>query len=317
MPTRIGPDELHTSEPAASNGGTKKHRQRLFAVLPTLLTLGNLACGFGAITFAAKVGPTAAYNNELFIASMLIFVAMIFDIFDGSAARLLNQTSEFGAQLDSLCDAVSFGVAPAFVMLQFTKNQWAAERGLVKLDVNIDSEFIYSIYSPRFLWVVAMMFVMCVVLRLARFNVETDEDDDHNRFSGLPSPAGAGVLAAVPIAMAGLHDLAESRMFFGRDLAEWLFPAAKIGLPLMAIAIACLMVSRIPYPHFFNQLLSGRRGRKHLIQILVVLVILFLAHEAVLFLIFAYFAFGAPLTSGFHRLTGKREKTAETQDSQT
>ena len=313
MPTRIGPDELQTAESAATNGGAKRHRQKLFAVLPTLLTLGNLACGFGAITFAAKVGPTAAYNNELFIASILIFASMVFDMFDGSAARLMNQTSEFGAQLDSLCDAVSFGVAPAFVMLQFTKNQSAAELGLIKLGVDIESTFIP--YSPRFLWVVAMMFVMCVVLRLARFNVETDEDDDHNKFSGLPSPAGAGVLAAVPIAMAGLHDLAEDRFLYGRDLAEWLFPAAKIGLPILTIAIACLMVSRIPYPHFFNQLLSGRRGRKHLIQILTVLVLLFLAHEAVLFCIFAYFAFAAPIVAGYNRLIGRGDPTAETEQS--
>lgn len=304
MSSRIGPDELQAAEVSPTNGGAKRHRQKLFAVLPTLLTLGNLACGFGAITFAAKVGPTAAYNNELLIASMLIFAAMLFDIFDGSAARLMNQTSEFGAQLDSLCDAVSFGVAPAFVMLQFTKNQSATELGLSQLGFHVEPMFLYS---PRFLWVVAMVFVVCVVLRLARFNVETDDDDDHSRFSGLPSPAGAGVLAAVPIAMAGLRDLAEEKLLFGfgRELAELIFPVAKIGMPLVAIAIACLMVSRVPYPHFFNQLLSGRRGRKHLIQLLFVVVLIFLAHEAVLFFIFAYFAFAAPLAMMFRSVTGR------------
>ncbi|MCA9072631.1 MAG: CDP-alcohol phosphatidyltransferase family protein, partial [Planctomycetaceae bacterium] len=83
-------------------------KEKMFAVLPTLLTLGNATCGFGAITFAAKLGPTyteSVAGNELLIAGLLIYLAMLFDAFDGSAARLMNQTSDFGAQLDSLCDA--------------------------------------------------------------------------------------------------------------------------------------------------------------------------------------------------------------------
>ena len=92
----------------------RTRRQKVFAVLPTLLTLCNAACGFGAITITAKVGPEHFGGSELFTASQLIFLAMLFDMLDGSAARLTNQTSDFGAQLDSLCDAISFGVAPAF-----------------------------------------------------------------------------------------------------------------------------------------------------------------------------------------------------------
>src|SRR5206468_4325471 len=94
-------------------------REKMFAVLPTLLTLGNAACGFGAITFAAKWAG-ADPSTSLFTASCLIYLAMLFDALDGSAARWTKQTSEFGAQLDSLCDAISFGAAPAFLMLQFS-----------------------------------------------------------------------------------------------------------------------------------------------------------------------------------------------------
>ena len=136
-------------------------RKKLFAVLPTMLTLGNAVCGFGAITFAAKwSGGDPALS--LFIASCLIYLAMVFDALDGSAARLTNQTSEFGAQLDSLCDAISFGAAPAFLMLQFSQSRD---------------------FHPRFLWLIAALYVVCAVLRLARFNVETDEDDAHDCFS--------------------------------------------------------------------------------------------------------------------------------------
>ncbi|HBL47170.1 MAG TPA: hypothetical protein DDZ90_27670 [Planctomycetaceae bacterium] len=121
-----------------------KKKRKLIAVLPTLLTLGNAACGFGAITYAAKVGPeylgqaansggltrmlgtspglfNSFENQHLFVAAVLIFVAMLFDALDGSAARWANQTSEFGAQLDSLCDAISFGIAPAFLMHQMVQ----------------------------------------------------------------------------------------------------------------------------------------------------------------------------------------------------
>ena len=90
----------------------------MFAVFPTLLTLGNAACGFSAITFAAKVGPDPAGEHDLFLSAVFIFLAMLFDMLDGSVARWAKQTSEFGAQLDSLCDAISFGVAPAFLMLK-------------------------------------------------------------------------------------------------------------------------------------------------------------------------------------------------------
>jgi phosphatidylserine synthase len=75
----------------------RTRRQKVFAVLPTLLTLCNAACGFGAITITAKVGPEHFGGSELFTASQLIFLAMLFDMLDGSAARLTNQTSDFGA----------------------------------------------------------------------------------------------------------------------------------------------------------------------------------------------------------------------------
>ena len=177
-------------------------RRKVFAVLPTMLTLGNLICGFGCITFAAKLvqsdttlpfsallGSSAAQEGQgLVIAALLIYVAMIFDTFDGSVARLTNQTSEFGANLDSLCDVVSFGIAPAFLMLQFTRiyaphDLWA-EPGS---------------HLQRLLWVIAALYAVCAALRLARFNSETDEEDSHLEFSGLPSPAAASVVASIPI----------------------------------------------------------------------------------------------------------------------
>ena len=99
---------------------------RTIAVLPTLFTLGNLVCGFFAIVVAANLerptellqSVTQADSYHLMISGWLIFLAMVFDGLDGQIARLSNTTSDFGAQLDSLCDLVTFGVAPAFLVVK-------------------------------------------------------------------------------------------------------------------------------------------------------------------------------------------------------
>ena len=260
-------------------------KPKMFAVLPTLLTLANAACGFGAITFAAKVGPEPAEGYHLLIAGWLIFLAMVFDMLDGSAARWARLTSEFGAQLDSLCDAISFGVAPAFLMIQFTRYKHDLGRYL-------DPWFEYH---PRLLWVIATLFVVCALLRLARFNVEADEEDSHDTFSGLPSPAAAGTVASFPIAMHGLRDLiAPGSDAATTAVAEWLTPFLKISLPLLTFAVACLMVSRFRYAHVFNQVFRGQKNRQHLIQLVFTLAAIAMVREMALPLIFCYFAFSAP-----------------------
>jgi len=265
----------------------RKRHEKLFAVLPTLLTLGNAVCGFGAITFAAKVGPTAVYGNELWIAACLIYVAMVFDMFDGTAARLLNQTSEFGALLDSLCDVVSFGVAPAFLMLQFARHSHTVEATLELQPL--------LIYLSKLLWVIAALFMVCAVLRLARFTVETDEEDSHEFFSGLPAPAAAGVVASFPLLMDALLETADDADSTLQHLAEVLAPVIKFALPIVTFVAACLMISKIRYPHFFNQLFARNRSYKDLLLIVFTLVLMALFHEAVLFILFTYFAFIAPL----------------------
>ena len=89
------------------------------AILPTLLTLGNAVCGFASIAIVAQVIGGGARNPELhfLLGGVLIFVAMIFDALDGYAARLSKSASDFGKELDSLCDAISFGVAPGILLL--------------------------------------------------------------------------------------------------------------------------------------------------------------------------------------------------------
>ncbi|MBI1314075.1 CDP-diacylglycerol--serine O-phosphatidyltransferase [bacterium] len=260
-----------------------KRRERAFAVLPTLLTLGNAVSGFGAITYAAKLGPEEILPSEpyLLTAAFCIFLGMLFDALDGRAARWANQSSEFGAQLDSLCDAITFGVAPAFLMRQFSAT---------------------SVFHPRILWMIGALYVVCAILRLARFNVETDEDDSHNQFSGLPSPAAAGVVASFPVAVYGIRRLVETGgeavAGFASSAVEWLDQL----LPIATLAVACLMVSRIRYSHVFNQLFTGKRSRGHLIQIVFTVAVIFIVRELAVPLIFCYFAFASPLRAAWQRV---------------
>lgn len=282
-------------------------RPRVFAVLPTLLTLGNAACGFGAITFAARVAPEAGPGDEveLLIAGLLIFLAMVFDALDGSAARWSGHTSDFGAQLDSLCDGISFGVAPAFLMLRMMRFDYgAALFGDTALALPFE-------FPARLLWVVAMLFVACALLRLARFNVETDEDDSHEFFSGLPSPAAAGTVASFAIAFRGVRELlSETRMGPPSDslveVMRYAVPALTMVLPLITLALACLMVSRIRYPHLVNHLLQGQRNRRHVIQLLFALAAAFAAWRIALLIICCWYAFASPVRAAWAELVAPR-----------
>jgi CDP-diacylglycerol---serine O-phosphatidyltransferase len=267
----------------------------MFAVFPTLLTLGNAACGFAAITFAAKVGPDPAGEYDLYLSALFIFLAMLFDMLDGSVARWAKQTSEFGAQLDSLCDAISFGVAPAFLMLKIEyAMESAADANVLKFGTHFHPFFTYW---SRLLWVIGALYVVCAVLRLARFNVETDEDDSHNYFSGLPSPAAAAMVASFPIALNELREKASRSN-------GWLLPVIHMLLPLITLAVAMLMVSRFKYAHVFNQI-RGQRTRVHVIQIVFLLATVFLLREATP-LLFCVFAFTPPARSAWRELTGRR-----------
>jgi CDP-diacylglycerol--serine O-phosphatidyltransferase len=286
-----------------------RHR-KVFAVLPTLLTLCNAACGFGAISIAAKVGPDHFDGVELVTAAYLIFLAMLFDALDGSAARFTNQTSDFGAQLDSLCDTVSFGVAPAFIMLQLIH----PDHHLMNTVVNAPFS-----YHPRILWAIGVLFMWCAVLRLARFNVESDEDDSHDFFSGLPSPAAAGVVASFPIAIWELREETkiDGMLAWAEPVAPYLMRGLVVLLPMITLAAAILMVSRIRYAHLFNQMIRGRRSRRQMRLIVFAMVLVFVVRELALPLLFCGFAFASPLRAFWERYYLKIDKSRTTPPEET
>ncbi len=220
----------------------RRKRRLTLAVLPTLLTLGNGVCGLAAIAVAMSVNLDWDNDQKLLVAGILIFVGMLFDALDGSAARITGQASQFGAELDSLCDAITFGTAPAVIVWRINDGQALPQ---------------------KLTWAIGVLFALCVLIRLARFNVETADDDAHDGFDGLPSPAAAGTLAAFMIAMPELASYAHDDSYPERIrwLAEQLLIGSQYFLPVLALVLAYLMVSRFQYPHVFQQLLRGRRRR--------------------------------------------------------
>ncbi len=262
----------------------RRRRQRVFAVLPTLLTLGNAACGFGSVTIAAKIGTDLATVNTLYIAALLIFAAMVFDALDGPVARITNQTTDFGAQLDSLCDAISFGVAPAFLMMKVS---------------DVDGGF-----HPRLLWGIGVLYVLCIVMRLARFNVTGDDDETHHWFRGLRSPAAAGAVASRVIVPEVLAEFARSTQAAQRILDT----IGMYGMPVVTLAIACLTVSRIRYPHTFNQIISGRHSYHELVKLIFAIVIAVVILELIVPVLFLYYVVAPPCRALFLRVT-KRTRT--------
>jgi CDP-diacylglycerol--serine O-phosphatidyltransferase len=257
---------------------------RKIAILPALLTLGNGICGFAAIAFASKIGTTefSAGNDPYFFkcAGWFIMMAMVFDMLDGYVARLSRTASKFGGELDSLCDAISFGVAPAFLLLKMGPG-WEPRPLLHQILAGI-----------------ATLFMVCVVLRLARFNVENTPDPaSHKRFKGLPSPGGAGCLASLAI-FRGEFPSKLAHFWPTLDPLETQHTIQRwveILSPLGALLIALLMVSLVPYPHVTKQMFKGRRHVGHLIQLLLAAFLILLFSEVALLVIFWGYALCIPL----------------------
>ncbi len=242
-------------------------------VVPTLLTLGNGVCGLGSIAMATLAQEELGETTAIFYAGVFIFVGMAFDGLDGYVARLMKQTSRFGAELDSLCDAITFTVAPVFIMLSLT-----------------------DVFPLRFLWGIGVLFMLCGLLRLARFNVETAADDAHDGFRGLPTPAAAGTLASFAVALRAVHRLQGDTMSeASRQLGEQIIVFTKYGLPVLTVALAWLMVSRIRYPHVLSQWTRGRWKFFNMVRLVFVAVALLTVHELALPLVFCYFALGRPV----------------------
>ncbi len=256
----------------------KKQRLKYITILPSLVTIFNGVCGFIAIILASKGAEqviTGTSQNEpkpyFALSAYVVLLAMIADMLDGRLARKVKSTSSFGGQLDSLCDVISFGVAPVFLMLKIV------EFKLELMNSAGDNAL------QRFIWLAAAAYLSCAIIRLARFNVENEEDESaHMSFMGLPTPAAAGVIVSLVI----LHQ--EMLQTYEESLP--IINGIIYALPFLALGLAALMVSRIRYPHVLNQYLRGNKPFGHFIRVLLLLAFLAWNRQVALALIFCGFA---------------------------
>lgn len=198
-------------------------RKTLF-VLPNLITLGSVFCGFNAIRLVAKERPG---DDDLYRAAVLLIFAMLFDLMDGRVARMTKTQSAFGVQIDSLADIISFGVAPSLLVYQWT-----------------------SAHHPHAALAVSFLFTGCGAVRLARFNVlSTNEHGTPGKppkyIVGLPIPGAAGILISLVVANHAID---------GRLSGEaWSWPI--LGITLL---LSMLMVSTVRFRSFKDLKLNAR-----------------------------------------------------------
>ena len=232
-------------------------RRRGIYLLPNLFTNAALFAGFYAIV--------AAMNDRFEYAAVAVFIAMLLDGIDGRVARMTNTQSDFGAEYDSLSDMVSFGLAPALVIYEWS----------------LSSMVTMGWQWGKLGWLAAFIYTACAALRLARFNTQVGLADKRY-FQGLPSPSAAAVLMGLVWVMVD---------------ADVKGPDMVIPAFIMTVAVGVLMVSNIFYYSFKE---VNFKGKVPFFTILVVVLALSLASidpPKILFAIFFGYALSGPILS--------------------
>ncbi|BAD60132.1 CDP-alcohol phosphatidyltransferase family protein [Nocardia farcinica] len=226
-----------------------RRRRRSIRLLPSIVTILALCSGLSAVKFAL--------DGKLDVALAMVGAAAVFDTLDGRLARMLDATTKMGAELDSLSDAISFGVAPALVLYVALLNESSAG------------------------WIIALLFAVSIVLRLARFNTLLDDDNrpDWAReyFVGVPAPAGA-LIALVPIAL--LEQFGDGWWVGFYEVAAWTVLASALCVSTIP-TLAMKSVSVAPQAAAGLLVLVALAGAAlvtYPLVLLLVLVALYLAH---------------------------------------
>ena len=236
-----------TNEATSRPSPSRRPFRRGAAILPSLFTIGNLFLGFWAMV--------RTIHGQYAEAAPLIFWAILLDVLDGRIARMTGTTSEFGGELDSLADVVSFGVAPALLAYSW---------GFSTL--------------PRVGWLVAFLFVACGTLRLARFNVQKSSVDGRY-FVGLPIPAAAAPVAA-------LVNVSPMPVDEKTHAVLWL---------ALLIVLSFLMVSTFRYTSFKKVDLKSRRSYVTVVGIVLLFVVVMMHPDWCLLALATLFWLSGPL----------------------
>jgi CDP-diacylglycerol--serine O-phosphatidyltransferase len=259
-------------------------------LLPHMVTLGNAFCGLLALAKGidaltlSEDDPTVFYRKMEF-ACFLVFLGMVLDGLDGFVARLVGSTSEFGVQLDSFSDALTFGIVPAM---------------LAKILLEHESDFVHYAGDPRLHFIAAASFSLMAILRLARYNLEPESDQEVKGFRGLPSPAAAGTVAATIwlYLILSRPELERNegtptplhRVLRWMEGVHWAPILEWVPIVLICVlpALGLLMVSNVRYVHAVSYL-TAQGQFVTLVGLVFLVFLLFLAPVPFLFLAFTAF----------------------------
>lgn len=268
---------------------------RKVSIIPSLLTLCNLMCGLGSVWYSAKAyalyaggttgGWFTTHDAVIRAAAWLIFVGMIFDVLDGRIARLLNSTSNFGKELDSLADFLTFGIAPAM---------------LINV-ASFESDVMLFIIGERGRMMLSAAYVIFAALRLARYNVQAGKASTRTDiFKGLPSPAAAGMAAAIVLMHYRLG-----------DVGSWAADSFRQFSPVAAFLLGLLMVSGISFVHLGNSFLRSGPSVRRLAIFASAVLLLVVFPVYVLFSVFMAYIIVGCVTHLRHKALGEDEEGSD------
>ncbi|HJZ65409.1 MAG TPA: phosphatidylcholine/phosphatidylserine synthase [Candidatus Acidoferrum sp.] len=249
-----------------------KFRRGIF-LLPAMFTSANLLCGYYAIAAALHGAVAAAAANQIDFhdfdhAARAVGFAILFDSLDGRVARMTGTNTEFGVQFDSLADVVSFGVAPAILAYAWGFRSLSANSG-------INAEQL-----SQFGWIFCLAFLICCAWRLARFNVQGMAPGSSKFFVGMPTPAAAGVIAAI------IHG-------FNSPLHDYRW---SIAWMLLVASLGALMTSTIRYYSFKDIPWTRKQPSATVIALLLLIAVIWkFSQIALILLACSYAAIGVAL----------------------
>lgn len=269
-----------------------RHRRRParrgMYILPSLFTAGTIAAGFYAIVQSLQGSALEPHHFDY--AALAIGCAIPFDGLDGRIARMTNTASEFGRELDSLADVITFGVAPAILAYSW---------GFRTLPYNMDPMLRQKLVQLGA--VVCFLFLICGACRLARFNISADAKPknpgrpDRKYFVGMPIPAAAGVVAA------SVHFFGGTPVFNRATAVIWLVLVGLVGF---------LMVSTWRFWSGKEITLTGRHPFQLLVLIGAIIGVVVLFHHLILFVLAFGYMFSGLLARGAYSWSMRRRKRA-------
>jgi CDP-diacylglycerol--serine O-phosphatidyltransferase len=254
-------------------------------ILPSLFTCGNMTFGLLSTFFSIQ--------GYFIKAAWFLIGSLLCDILDGRIARMTHTTSDFGLHLDSFSDLISFGVAPALLMYLLVL------KDMGKVGVAI-----------------AILFVLCSALRLARFNVLALRGVVYKNFVGLPTPASAGIIISFVLSYELIGPDGYGLNFRTIPILKQTMPAFFKAMPIVMVILSFLMVSNVPYLSFKHIKLSKPRAIRLLVVLIVLVLLVVVYPQNIFFIIFSVYVLSGLFMYISKPLRQKNEKSPKADKRQ-